>query len=303
MIFDISIWLIFLSVIFLILACDLGLFNRKDHVISFKESIINSSIYILLAIAFGFVVIPWLGDAQVTEYLHAYLVEKALSLDNIFVISLAFQAFNIPAKYQNRILFYGVLGVLAFRGIMILIGVGLVKNISWIVYIFGVFLILSGLHLLRIANKKIKFQESVIYNFIAQKFRIVSTIRNNKFFVLTDSGIHITRLFACLISIEFMDIMFAIDSIPAIFAITDNVYIIYTSNIFAVLGLRSLYFLLRNIIGKFKYLKYSLSMLLIYIGSKIFIDKFIYHIPSIVSLVITIAILLMGIILSLMHKK
>lgn len=243
-----------------------------------------------------------MGEAKTREYFTCFLIEKAMALDNIFIISMVFQFFAIPLIYQHRILFIGVLGVIIFRAIMIYFGVILITKFSWILYIFAIILIVTGIKTFYISDKQFKVQDSYIYKALQKYLNLTTKIEGHKFFLRINGKLCATPLFAALLITEIMDVVFAIDSIPAIFAITTDPYIIYTSNIFAILGLRSLFFCLAHIVERFRYIKYSLAIILIFIGTKIFASHFI-EIPNYVSLVVTIGVLSLGIIISMIKKN
>lgn len=304
-------WLLFLCVVFILLIVDLGLFHRKDKAIGIKESLWMSAFYISVAFLFGLWIWSELGFQSFAEYLTGFLVEKSLSLDNIFLISLIFSSLSIPLKYQHRVLFWGILGVIVLRGIMIALGAQLIAEFSWILYVFAAFMIFTGIKMFFMPEQKIDINDNALLKWMRKHFRITKEIRGNSFLILqTDpstkkSSLFMTPLFVCLILIEFTDLIFAVDSVPAIFTITKDPYIIYTSNIFAILGLRALYFALASLIDRFHYLKFALAMVLIFIGSKIFIsdlmgiDKF----PPIISLAVTLGLLAFGCIYSLYKSK
>lgn len=243
-----------------------------------------------------------MGIEKAVEYFTCYFIEKAMSLDNIFVISMIFQFFAVPLMYQHRILFFGVLGVIVFRGIMIYLGIIIISKFSWLLYIFAIILILTGIKTFYISNKAFNVKESYIYKLLQKYCNLTPEISGDNFFIRTNNGLSFTPLFASLIMIETIDVIFALDSIPVIFSITNDPYIIYTSNIFAILGLRALFFCLANIVEQFSYIKYSLALILIFIGIKIFATHFIY-IPSYTSIIVTVVLLSLGIIASIIRKK
>lgn len=294
----ITVWAIFASIILTLLVLDLGIFHKKDTAISFKQSLALSSFYILIACFFGIYIYYSLGSAKAHEYFAGFLLEKAMSLDNIFIISIIFSFFKIPLKYQHRVLFWGILGVIMLRGVMISLGVVLLSAFSWILFIFALMLIVTGAKILTVGeNHQIHIEDMYIYKLLKSNFNIYPKIDSNKFLTFKGGKIFITPLFMALITVETMDIIFAIDSIPAIFAITQDTYIIYTSNIFAILGLRAMFFLLANATKRFKYIKYSLAIILIIIGAKIFASHFI-NIPHYSTILVTIGLLLVGVLAS-----
>jgi tellurite resistance protein TerC len=296
------VWIIFAIIIASLLIYDLAFVNKQSNVISFRQAINSSLVYIIIACLFGVFLFFDLGEEKAREYFTCFFIEKAMSLDNIFIISMIFQFFAIPLMYQHRILFLGVLGVIVFRGIMIYLGVIIIAKFSWLLYIFAVILIITGIKTFFIADKNLNIKDSYLYKILQKYCKLTPQISGDKFFIKTNKSLIITPLFAALFIIETMDIIFALDSIPAIFAITNDPYIIYTSNIFAILGLRSLFFCLSNVVERFNYLKYSLALILIFIGLKIFADHFI-EIPSYTSLLVTISLLSLGIITSMVKNN
>lgn len=304
-------WIIFFCIVIILLIVDLGLFNNKSKEIGIKKSIWMSIFYIVIAFLFGFWIWIELGFNSFAEYLTGFLVEKTLALDNIFVISLIFSSLSIPLKYQHRVLFWGIIGVVILRGVMIAIGAKLINEFSWILYVFASFMIFTGIKMFFISEKKIDINQNSLLKWMRKYLRITNEVNDEKFFIFKhDSNtkkahIFITPLFIALIFIEITDLIFAVDSVPAIFMITKDPYIIYTSNIFAILGLRALYFCLASIIQRFYYLKYALALVLIFIGSKIFISDLIgiEKFPPILSLLVTFGLLIFGCIYSLYKSK
>lgn len=304
-------WFTFIGIVVLLLAFDLGILNKTDHEIGVRESLRLSALYISLGVGFGGFVWYMLGAQPATEYLTAFIVEKTLALDNVFVISLIFSYFAIPRIYQHRVLFWGILGVIVLRGIMIGVGATLVAQYYWILYIFAAFLIFTGIKMLVTDDKEMDLNANPVLKFIRKRFRVTPDLRGHAFIVTeTDptsgkTARWITPLFLALILIEIADLVFAVDSVPAVFAITTDPFIVYTSNIFAILGLRALYFALAAVLHRFHYLKYALAILLIFIGSKIFVaDAFGWEkFPASWSLGITFAILIAGVVYSLWRSK
>lgn len=304
-------WFTFIGIVVLLLLFDLGVLNKTDHEIGVAESLKLSTLYITLGVGFGGFIWYQLGQQAAAEYLTAFVVEKTLALDNVFVIALIFTYFAIPRIYQHRVLFWGILGVIVLRGIMIGLGATLVAQYSWVLYIFAVFLVLTGVKMLLVKDKEMNLDDNMLLKFIKKRFRVTDELRGNDFFVTQNDpktgkmARFMTPLFLALILVEFADLVFAVDSVPAVFAITTDPYIVYTSNIFAILGLRALYFALAAVLYRFHYLKYALAILLVFIGSKIFVadlmgwEKF----PASWSLSITFAILASGILYSLWRSK
>ena len=307
------IWTIFIGIVITILVLDLGVFNRNIHEIKATESIKMCSAYALIAGLFGLWIWYSMGMENGLDFFTGYLIEFSLSIDNIFVISLIFTYFAIPAKFQHRVLFFGILGAIILRGIMIIIGAELVKEFAWILYIFGAFLLFSGIKML--LNRHNEQDESIkkdspLIRFISSRLRVTNEFAEQKFFVKRPSHKgskrlvwFATPLFLTLVVIEVSDVIFAVDSIPAIFVITQEAFIVFTSNIFAILGLRSLYFLLAAAVHRFKYLKDALSLILIFIGSKIFLALMGVHISSLLSLSVTLGLISGGVVVSLYKTK
>ncbi len=304
-------WFTFFAIVIALLVFDLGVLNKTDHEIGITESLKLSSLYITLGVAFGGFVWYQLGAQSAAEYMTAFVVEKTLALDNVFVIALIFSYFAIPRAYQHRVLFWGILGVIVLRGIMIGLGATLVAQYGWVLYIFAAFLIFTGIKMLFTDDKEMDLNTNPVLRFMRKRFRVTETLQGNQFFVhQTDPQTgklarYMTPLFLALVLVEIADLVFAVDSVPAVFAITTDPYIVYTSNIFAILGLRALYFALAAVLHRFHYLKYALAILLVFIGSKIFVadllgwEKF----PASWSLGITFAILATGVIYSLWRSR
>ncbi len=304
-------WILFLGVVLILLTLDLGLFHRKEKKIGIKESLWMSAFYITMAFLFGLWIWSQLGLQSFAEYLTGFLVEKSLALDNIFLISLIFSSLSIPLKYQHRVLFWGILGVIVLRGLMIALGTQLINQFSWILYVFSAFMVFTGVKMFFISEQKKDISKNPLLKWMRKYFRITKEIKDQKFLTLqTDpstkkSYLFMTPLLVALILIEFTDLVFALDSIPAIFTITKDPYLIYTSNIFAILGLRALYFALASMMDRFHYLKFSLAMVLIFIGSKMFISDWmgIEKFPPMLSLTVTFGLLFFGCIYSLYKSK
>ena len=304
-------WLGFLAIVFVLLAFDLGVLHRKQKEIGVSESLLLSAVYILLGVAFGGVVWWQLGETAGIQYLTGFIVEKSLALDNVFVIALIFGFFAVPRQYQHRVLFWGILGVIVLRAIMIGIGAALVSEFGWVLYIFAACLILTGIKMLALGGKETDLAKNPVLKWMRRRFRITETLHGQRFFVrLSEPGTgryvrYMTPLFLTLVLIEIADVIFAVDSVPAIFAITTDPYLVYTSNIFAILGLRALYFALAAVLHRFAYLKQALALLLIFIGSKIFVaDLFGFaKFPPSLSLGVTFTILTAGIVYSLWRTR
>lgn len=296
-------WAVFGTIVITLLILDLGVLNKRDHVMTLGQSLSLSLFYITIACCFGMYIHYAIGASPAHDYFTGFLLEKAMSLDNIFVISIIFSFFKIPLKYQHRVLFWGILGVIILRAIMISAGAVLLAKFSWLLFIFGAILIVTGIKTLYLANNhSFDINDMYVYKLLKKKLNIYPELVGNKFIVVENSKVFATPLLMALITIEFMDLVFAIDSIPAIFAITQNTFIVYTSNIFAILGLRALFFCLADIVERFKYIKYSLALILILIGVKIFAGHFI-NIPKYIPLVVTFVLLVLGVLVSLVMKN
>ena len=320
-------WLLFIGIVITLLVLDLGVFNKEDHEIGVAESLKLSAFYITLGVAYS-AFVWWsfnyeIANATAAEaasmipgaeaaklYLTAFVVEKTLAMDNVFVIAMIFTYFAIPRMYQHRVLFWGILGVIVLRGIMIGLGATLVAQYAWVLYIFAVFLILTGVKMMLVGDKPMDISQNPVLKFMKRRMNVTEEIHGHDFWVKKPDATgklvwFATPLFLALVMVEIVDVIFAVDSVPAVFAITSDPFIVYTSNIFAILGLRALYFALAAMVHRFHYLKYALSVLLIFIGSKIFIadllglEKF----PAALSLGITFAILGAGVAYSLWKTR
>lgn len=292
-------WGGFIFMVLGLLALDLGLFHRKSHAIEVRESLLLSGFYIAIALAFGGWVWWELGPESGAAYYTGYLIEKTLSLDNIFVISLIFGYLCIPREYQHRVLLWGILGVIVLRGIMIGLGAALVENFSWVLHVFAAFLVYTGIRMLFLREATPDIAGNPLLKFLKRHLPVTHELHGEKFFVRREK-LWVTPLFVALLLVESADLIFAVDSVPAVFAITTDPYIVYTSNIFAILGLRALYFALAAVLHRFHHLKTAMALVLVFIGGKVFaadlldLDK----IPAAVSLGVTVALLAGGIIAS-----
>jgi tellurite resistance protein TerC len=296
-------WLGFMSLVALLLALDLGVLHKNEREIGVRESLLLSAGYIALGLGFGGWVWWYLGEAPALAYVTGFVIEKSLAMDNVFVIAMIFTTFAIPRLYQHRVLFWGILGVIVLRAIMIGLGATLVEQFNWVLYVFAAFLIVTGIQMWRSAEKVYDVEANPALKFIRKRFRVTDKLYDEKFWVKQNDpktgkfAWFMTPLFLALIMVEIVDLVFAVDSVPAIFAITTDPFIVYTSNIFAILGLRALYFALAAMVHRFHYLKYALAVLLMFIGSKIFVADMLglAKIPPPVSLGVTFAILAAGI--------
>ena len=302
-------WLVFVTVVVALLAFDLGVLHKDDHAIGIGESLRLSAGYIGVAVLFGCWLWWQLGAERGIEYFTGFVIEKSLSMDNVFVIAMIFSFFVIPRQYQHRVLFWGILGVIVLRALMIGLGAALVTQFSWVLYVFGAFLVATGVKMLWMADHKPDLENNVLLRFLRKRMRVTPTLRGNAFFVREPQApggapvLWATPLFLALCLVEFADLIFAVDSVPAIFAITTDPFIVYTSNIFAILGLRALYFALAAMIHRFVYLKYALALVLVFIGSKIFLVNLVGKFPPLLSLSVTAALIAGGVLVSLWKTR
>ena len=303
-------WLGFLGLVLGLLAFDLGVLNKGSKEIGVNESLKLSALYIALGLGFGGFVWFQLGAGKGLEYVTAFLVEKSLALDNVFVIALIFGFFAIPRHLQHRVLFWGVLGVIVLRAIMIGLGAALVAEFSWILYLFAAFLVFTGIKMLWMGDHEPDLANNPVLRWIRRHFRVTEDLRGEAFVVREPDGsgrmrTFLTPLLLALIMVEIADIVFAVDSVPAVFAISSDPFIVYTSNIFAILGLRALYFALAAVLHRFAYLKQALAVLLVFIGSKVFVADLLgwQKFPAGASLGITFAILAAGVLVSLWKTR
>lgn len=309
------VWICFLTAVLIFLALDLGIFNKIPHIISTKEASKWTAIWATLSFLFSGV-IYWLYSnnyisnpdglkpaAASIKYITGYLIELSLSVDNIFVIAIIFSSFRIPQKYQHRVLFWGILGAIVFRGLMIFFGVLLINKFIWTIYVFGIFLIFTAIKML-FTNEDEKFEpkKSFVYKSLRKIIPISRHIENEHFFVKKRHIKAATPLFVALVVIEVMDVVFAMDSVPAILAITNDPFLVFSSNIFAILGLRSMYFFLANMLAKFSYLEYSLIAILSFVGLKMLLHDFI-EVPEWVSLAFIALTIIIGVVVSLRMSK
>ena len=303
------IWFTFFGIVVSLLAFDLGVLHKDDHEIGVRESLLLSAGYISVALLFGSWVWWYLGAQSGMEYYTGFMIEKSLSMDNVFVIALIFSYFAIPRQYQHRVLFWGILGVILLRAIMIGLGATLVSQFSWILYLFGAFLVITGVKMWIIADHMPDIAHNPVLKFMKRHMRVTDGLRGNAFWVnepdpaTGKTARFSTPLLLALVLVEFVDLVFAVDSVPAIFAITTDPFIVYTSNIFAILGLRALYFALAAMIHRFKYLKYALALVLVFIGSKIFLVGIIGKIPPVISLSVTFGLIAGGVLVSLWKTR
>jgi tellurite resistance protein TerC len=290
-------WLLLIGFVLAMLLVDLFL-HRSHNEIKFKEAAIWSSIWVACGLGVGGVIWSQYGSEYGLQYLSGYVIEKSLAIDNVFVWGLLFAAFAVPKRYQHRVLFLGVVGALVMRSIMIIGGSAAIKEFSWILYIFGAFLIYTGIKMFVQRNEHFNLDKSKFYQWLRAKLRMTESIEDESFTKCINGVRYFTPLFLVLIMVEFMDLVFAVDSIPAIFAVTDEPFLVFASNALAILGLRSMYFLIADLMDKFKYLKEGLSVILVWVGAKMIISHALFKIPTWLSLVVIIAVLAISIIAS-----
>jgi tellurite resistance protein TerC len=296
-------WIGFNVFVLAMLALDLGVFHRKTHVVSFKESITWTVVWVALALLFNAGIWHFFGSQKALEFFTGYVIEKSLSVDNVFVFAMLFSYFAVPQLYQHKVLFWGVLGALVMRAAMIALGAALIAKFSWIIYVFGAFLILTGIKLVLKREEEIHPERNPVVRLFKKLVPVTSDYRGDKFFVVENGLRHATPLFVVLLLVEFSDLIFAVDSIPAIFAVTTDPFIVYTSNVFAILGLRSLYFALAGVINKFHYLKVGLGVVLSFVGVKMMLAHSPYKIDTLVSLAVVVGIIAASIVASVLRPR
>jgi tellurite resistance protein TerC len=284
-------WIGFNGFVLIMLALDLGVFHRKAHVVTLKESLTWTAVWVVMAMIFNFGIARYMGNEKALEFFTGYVIEKSLSVDNVFVFALLFSYFAVPTLYQHKVLFWGVLGALVMRAVMIALGAKLITEFAWVIYIFGAFLILTGLKMIFKKEEEIHPERNPVVRLFKRCMPVTSEYRADKFFV-RENGIRMaTPLFVVLLLVEFTDLIFAVDSIPAIFAVTTDPFIVYTSNVFAILGLRSLYFGLAGVMDKFHYLKIGLGVVLTFVGVKMLLAHTPWKIDTLVSLGVIVMVL------------
>jgi tellurite resistance protein TerC len=300
-------WAGFILCVLIFLALDLGLFHRLARVVKFKEAAAWSAVWFALAMAFAAAMAHWRGREEAVQFTTGYIIELSLSMDNVFVIALIFAFFRVPSQYQHRVLFWGILGALLMRGVMIAAGAALVQRFQWTLYLFGAFLVFTGVKMLFAKNEGVHPEKNPLVRCTRKFFPVTTELYGQKFFTRLDGRRMLTPLALVLLVVETTDLIFALDSIPAIFAVTTKPFIVFTSNVFAILGLRSLYFLLAGAIGYFRYLKVGLSVVLAFVGIKMLLDPhdhppqwFQIEIPTGVSLMTVATIIMIAIVLSVM---
>ncbi|MGG5808095.1 TerC family protein [Falsiroseomonas sp. CW058] len=302
-------WAAFIAIVVALLVLDLGVLHRKAKEIPVSESLWMSAFYIAIACAFGGWVWWYLGPQSGMEYFTGFAVEKTLAMDNVFVIGLIFTYFAIPRLYQHRVLFWGILGVIVLRAVMIGLGATIVAQFSWVLYLFGAFLVATGIKMLVIADSMPRIEDNPVLRFMRRRFNVTEELHGERFTVrLPDPrtgrmALFLTPLMLALVLVEIADLIFAVDSVPAIFAITTDPFIVYTSNIFAILGLRALYFALAAMVHRFRYLKYALALVLVFIGGKIFTNQIFGKMDPAWSLGVTLALIAGGVVFSLLRTR
>jgi tellurite resistance protein TerC len=299
---DIWLWIGFNLFVLAMLALDLGVFHRKAHAVSIKEALIWSIVWITLAMVFNVGLYFFRGTEPALQFFAGYLIEKSLSVDNIFVFVLVFTAFQVPAAYQHRVLFWGVLGALVMRGMLIALGAALLTMFHWIIYLFGVFLIITGLRMAFHKETEVRPEKNLLVKLSRRFIPVTNEYVGDRFIIRRAGRVCVTPLLLVLSVVETTDLIFALDSIPAIFAVTLDPFIVYTSNVFAILGLRSLYFVFANAMGKFYYLKTGLVVILSFVGAKMVISD-IYHVPTGIALAVIATILVTAIVASVVRTR
>ncbi|HSB87851.1 MAG TPA: TerC family protein [Ilumatobacteraceae bacterium] len=296
-------WLGFNLFVLAMLALDLGVFHRKAHVVAFKESIAWTVVWVALALLFNGAIWYFAGAQKALEFFTGYVIEKSLSVDNVFVFAMLFSYFAVPPLYQHKVLFWGILGALAMRAVMIALGAALIAQFSWIIYVFGAFLVLTGIKMAVKREEGIHPERHPMVRAFKGLMPVTSDYRQDRFFVAERGVRHATPLFVVLLLVEVSDLIFAVDSIPAIFAVTTDPFIVYTSNVFAILGLRSLYFALAGVMDKFHYLKIGLGVVLAFVGVKMLLAHSPYKLDTLLSLGVVVGILAMSVVASLLRPK
>jgi TerC family integral membrane protein len=292
-------WIAFNLFVLASIALDLGVFNRRLHKVSLREAGFFSFLWVALSILFGLGILHYSGKQASLEFFTGYLIEKALSVDNLFLFLVIFRTFAVDERLQHRMLEWGILGALVMRGAMILAGAELIERFSWVLYVFGAFIVFAGIHMLFVKKEKVQPEKSFIFRFASQHLRVTRDYEGERFFVSRGRKLFATPLFLVLIVVEVTDITLAIDSIPAIFGITQDPFIVYTSNVFAILGLRAMYFLLAGVLSRLRFLTVGLSLVLTFIGAKMIAHKWV-DVPEYISLLIVAGILLLALAASLL---
>ena len=296
------VWAAFIACVLVFLALDLGVFHRHSHVVKFKEALAWTLVWVALAILFTGALVPWRGRQEAVEFLTGYVIELSLSMDNVFVIALIFAYFRVPREHQHRVLFWGILGALVMRGLMIGAGTALVRQFHWVLYVFGAFLIYTGIKMLLAHDEGVHPEKNPVLQLVRKFWPVAHEFHGQRFTVRLNGRKALTPLALTLVMVETADLVFALDSIPAIFAVTTKPFIVFTSNVFAILGLRSLYFVLAGAIAYFRYLKYGLSIVLVFIGGKMLAEQWV-NVPTPWALLVVAVIILGAILLSVWHAR
>ena len=294
-------WILFNLFVLAMLVLDLGVFHRRAHIVKFREALLWSAVWIALAAIFAVVIFFWHGRTPALEFVTGYVIELSLSVDNLFVFLLIFRFFQVPAAHQHKVLFWGILGALVMRAVFIAAGVGLIQRFHWIVYLFGVFLVYSGIKLFFQEEAEIHPEKNPVLRLFRRFVPVTKDYEGNKFFVRR-AGLYATPLFVVLLVVETTDLLFAVDSIPAILAITRDAFIVYTSNVFAILGLRSMYFALAGMMEMFRYLHYGLSLVLVFVGAKMLLSHY-FEIPTHIALAAVAGVLAISVIASMANPR
>jgi len=295
-------WIAFNLFVLVAIALDLGVVSRRLHKVEVREAAITSLVWIALAVVFGIGVLHYSGYQRGIEFFTGYLIEKALSVDNLFLFLVIFRTFGIDERFQHRMLEWGIIGALVMRGLMILAGTELIERFSWIMYVFGAFLVYAGIHMLFTKKESIRPERSAFFRFASKHLRVTHDYQGERYFVRVAGRTHATPLFLVLLLVEATDVTLAVDSIPAVFGITRDPFIVYTSNVFAILGLRALYFLLAGVLNRLRFLTLGLSFVLCFIGGKMIAEPWV-HIPQHISLLLVAGILLLAMIASLLFPS
>ena len=298
---ELILWTSFTVFVLGMLALDLGVFHRKSHEVSVKEALIWTAIWIGIGMAFNLFVYYYFDKETALQFFTAYLVEKSLSIDNIFVIIMIFSYFSVPSSYQHKVLFWGILGALVMRAIFIFAGIELIQKFHWLIYVFGGFLVITGIRMITSGDKPMDMEKNPLVKFVRRLFPITESFVGDRFFVRQGNKLWATPLFVVVVLIEATDLIFAVDSIPAIISISEDPFIVYTSNVFAILGLRSLYFALAGVEKYFAYLKYGLAAILVFVGLKMSFADFV-KIPVEISLIVILFLLIISMIASVVLK-
>lgn len=296
-------WVAFNAFVIVMLSLDLGVFHRKAHQVSLREALLWTAVWVTLALVFNTWIYFEMGWQKATEFFTGYVVEKSLSVDNLFIIAVLFSFFRVPAIYQHKILFWGIFGALVMRATMIAAGAALLTNFAWITYVFAGILFFTGIKMLVGTDEAIDFEKNITLRLLRKVMPLTKDFHGDKFFVRQGAKWAATPMFAVLVCVEFTDLIFAVDSIPAIFAITQDTFIVYTSNVFAILGLRSLYFALSGILPYFHFLKYGLGVILCFVGAKMALAHTAWKMDSLVSLAVIVGILITTILASILHRR